>query len=519
MVPANDEHKSTNATGENTSTHKNFFEKLKFWKRRDEDEHEPARLTAMPDCLMHWWTPVLFALILLAAGCFLASIWRMPLRPLSWEKINPLWPPSWPFNYHWPSKDAMALCATIAGAGFAFSAWQQRSHDNVVKEKQAQATVEREDYWKRREHIFQLLGSKNPGLRLGAVALLAELADSVARSTLLNDTEKQQLQRHIIDTLCLQVRHEGQAADTAKNSNEHSKIQQLIIDTILKRANVNKTNNSLANWSHQIIDLSDSNIITVVYISNFKTQSLINFNGSHFFKPVTIRQSTIGRILWQTATFDSFLTVGDFAHPTKFGTDGFPHQIDSAEFYNTTIITDYAYMIDRSPSSGSPLSGLMVKSCTFLYACCNCPTSCYCKLKGDACLCKFQLECNCKNKCFTHGEIAILDQTDLPKSTKRKPKLQIIGCTAGRIYIEFNNSSSNIFLSHNSIEDEIYISLSSELKNNQVSQPSKGKPGSPKSQITLHKNTSLEGNTPASIAIQTTNETLATEYINITQEL
>ena len=293
----------------------------------------------------------------------------------------------------------------------------------------------------------------------------------------------------------------------------------MIIDTILKRANVNKTNNSLANWSHQIVDLSDSNIITVVYISNFKTQSLINFNGSHFFKPVTIRQSTIGRILWQTATFDSFLTVGDFAHPTKFGTDGFPHQIDSAEFYNTTIITDYAYMIDRSPSSGSPLSGLMVKSCTFLYACCNCPTSCYCKLKGGACLCKFQLECNCKNKCFTHGEIAILDQTDLPKSTKRKPKLQIIGCTAGRIYIEFNNSSSNIFLSHNSIEDEIYISLSSELKNNQVSQPSKGKPGSPKSQITLHKNTSLEGNTPASIAIQTTNETLATEYINITQEL
>ncbi len=209
MVPANDEHKSTNATGENTSTHKNFFEKLKFWKRRDEDEHEPARLTAMPDCLMHWWTPVLFALILLAAGCFLASIWRMPLRPLSWEKINPLWPPSWPFNYHWPSKDAMALCATIAGAGFAFSAWQQRSHDNVVKEKQAQATVEREDYWKRREHIFQLLGSKNPGLRLGAVALLAELADSVARSTLLNDTEKQQLQHHIIDTLKALREHYG----------------------------------------------------------------------------------------------------------------------------------------------------------------------------------------------------------------------------------------------------------------------------------------------------------------------
>ena len=209
--------------------------------------------------------------------------------------------------------------------------------------------------------------------------------------------------------------------------------------------------------------------------------------------------------------------MGDFEHPTKFGTDGFPYQIDSTEFYNTTIITDYAYMIDRSPSTGSPLSGLMIKSCTFLYKCCNCPTSCYCKLKGGACLCNFQLECNCKNKCFTHGEIDIQDQTDSPKSTKQNPKLQIIGCTVGRIYIEFNNSSSNIFLSHNSIEDEIYISLSSELKNNQVSQPSEDKPGFPKSQITLHKNTSLEGNTPASIAIQTTNETLTTEYINITQ--
>ena len=112
-------------------------------------EREPGRLTPMPDWLMHWWTPLLLAGILLAAGCFLASIWRMPLRPVSWWKINLYWPPSWPFNYHWPSKDAMALCATIAGAGFAFSAWQQRSHDNAANAKQAQATAEREDYWKR----------------------------------------------------------------------------------------------------------------------------------------------------------------------------------------------------------------------------------------------------------------------------------------------------------------------------------------------------------------------------------
>jgi hypothetical protein len=494
-----------------------------------------ARLTSMPPWLMYWWTPLAIAEGLLRWTLILAIFWGG--QP------------------HWPSSEAMKLCVTIVGAGLAFSAWQQRSHDNAVKEdEQAQAQrelererldndkrrqdeqeryererkahernrleqIERDEYWKRREHIYQLLGSENPGLRLGAVALLAELADSAAHSTLLNDSEKQQLQRHIIDTLCLQVRHEGQAPDIAKNSNEHSKIQQLIIDTILKRADVNKMNNSLANWSCQKIDLSDSNIITTVYISDFKTLSLINFNGSHFFKPVTIRQSTIGRILWQTATFDSFLTVGNFEHPTKFGTDGFPHRINSAEFYNTTIITSHGYTIDRSPSTNTPLSGLMLKSCTFLEEYCNCATSCYCKLKGGACLCNFQLKCNCKNKCFTHGEIDIQDQTNLPNSTKRNPKLQIIGCTVGRIYVEFDNSSSNIFLSHNSIEDEIYISLSSELVKNQVSPPSEGKPDSLKSQITLHKNTSLEGDAPALITIQPTNETIATEYVKITQEL
>lgn len=196
----------------------------------------------------------------------------------------------------------MKLCMTIAGAGLAFSAWQQRSHDNAIREeertkaqqqfeqelrdreqdrldKQHQFDVEREErernrleqierdeYWKRREQIYQLLGSENPGLRLGAVALLAELADSADHSTLLNDTEKKQLQRHIIDTLCLQVRHEGQATDRAENNNEHSKIQQLIIGTILERANVNKMNTYLADWSLQKIDLSDSNIITPIYI-------------------------------------------------------------------------------------------------------------------------------------------------------------------------------------------------------------------------------------------------------------
>ena len=120
MVPANDD--NTDSTEATSDTNKK--------------EREPARLTPMPGWLMKWWIPILLALILLAAGWLLASIWRMPPRPVLWWTINPYWPPSWPFNYHWPSKDAMALCATIAGGGFAFSAWQQRSHDNAAKAKQ-----------------------------------------------------------------------------------------------------------------------------------------------------------------------------------------------------------------------------------------------------------------------------------------------------------------------------------------------------------------------------------------------
>lgn len=127
MVPADDEHKDTPEGDSNAST----------------EDRNSGRLTPMPNWLMKWWIPPLLALILLAAGCFLASIWRMPLKPFSWGSIKPFSPPSWPFNYHWPSKDAMALCATIAGAGFAFSAWQQKSHDNAENAKQAQATAKR----------------------------------------------------------------------------------------------------------------------------------------------------------------------------------------------------------------------------------------------------------------------------------------------------------------------------------------------------------------------------------------
>ena len=116
MVPADDEHTSTNKSREDASTRRTFLEKMKFWKRCKQEEEEPAQLTHMPACLMHWWTPLLVAAIFFGPSLILAIIWGG--QP------------------HWPSSKAMKLCMTITGAGLAFSAWQQRSHDNAIKEEE-----------------------------------------------------------------------------------------------------------------------------------------------------------------------------------------------------------------------------------------------------------------------------------------------------------------------------------------------------------------------------------------------
>lgn len=102
MAPADDEQTSTNEPEDNTSTRGTFFEKLKFWKRDKKDADKPARLKTLPKYLMHWTTPIWIA----AAGFLIALAFAA----------------NWRGTFHWPSADAMKLCATIAGAGFAFSA-------------------------------------------------------------------------------------------------------------------------------------------------------------------------------------------------------------------------------------------------------------------------------------------------------------------------------------------------------------------------------------------------------------
>ena len=218
MVPADDKHTGNTEADTNTST--------KERKRR--------RLTPMPDCLMHWWTPLAIAGTLFLLSMLITSIWGTATYE---EIVNAIqhFPKRWPFHMRTPSREEIEVCLTITGAGLAFLAWQQRSHDNVVKEKQEQATIERDDYWKRREQTLNTLDSNNPRIRLAAVLLLAELADSTQHSKLLSDTEIRQLHQHIINTLCLQIRHEGLNLTAEGKEQEHAEIQRAILDTILTR--------------------------------------------------------------------------------------------------------------------------------------------------------------------------------------------------------------------------------------------------------------------------------------------
>lgn len=291
MVPTDDEHTSANKAKENTSTQKNFVEKLKFWKRCNKDENKPARLTHMPTCLMNWWSPLLVAFILFTLS-FICAL-------------------GWGWQWHWPSSNAMKLCMTITGAGLAFSAWQQRSHDNSTREYERREQVQRDEYWKRREQAYHLLTSPNPSTRLGAVALLQELAEIAPGLQEDSNSERHNFQQHIITTLCSQVRHEGLLIEAEGNIDEHAAIQNEILTylfTPLKHSN-NKQDTNTTN----IIDvnLSHTNFYTPLTLHSLHITQRLDVRNSIFHSLVTITDSTLNSLHWAHAAFRSQLNISD----------------------------------------------------------------------------------------------------------------------------------------------------------------------------------------------------------------
>ena len=281
-----------------------------------------AHLTPIPIRLMRWWMPIVIAGLLLFSSGALAVFWRG--------------------TAHWPSAEAMKLCATIAGAGFAFAVWQQRSHDNALREEKKQeddaeqaASIRRKEYWKRREQAYHLLTSNNPGSRLGAVELLVELADMTAGQDGTPTEEEEQFQQHIVTMLCSQIRHEGFLIESEGTEEEHASIQDEIISALLERVNQNNIDSRRARWQTCNLNLSYTEFHTPVILSNTVIHQTLNLTHSTFHQDVVMSNTTLSRLSLAYSKLLSPLKVSG----CELRLDQFPELMEQAEFSDSSFDT------------------------------------------------------------------------------------------------------------------------------------------------------------------------------------
>ena len=472
MIPADNESTSANESEEDTSAQKTFREKKMRWKVHKKNSNEPARLKTLPKYLMHWLTPVWIAL----AGFLIALAFAA----------------NWRGTFHWPSADAMRLCATIAGAGFAFSAWQQRSHDNAVRDndklEQEQAAtraraereeqrsleetrrleqIERDEYWKRREHIFQLLNSKKPALRLSAIELLAELADIADKSNLLNDAAKLQLQRHIINILCHQLRHEGLEDANDGNNLEHANIQDLILRTIFTRINRHSDYKYCANWNTAQIKIEDTNILTPIALTDITTEATLDVNSTTFYETVCIKNAKLHSLIWEQATFLSTLSVGSDSHypPEQpsviLGTYNIPTRVRGATFNSVTFITEnpfFTIQINEPTSTDGHIPKINLKQCNFINKRCHCSSNCQCRKQNieNQCLCLIRNKCTCNRMCI-NSQVSFVEASTDHTAADLQVFFSLQNSQIGRLFLTNTARTPFIKLQGNYITDQIFI--------------------------------------------------------------
>lgn len=421
-------------------------------------EHNSGCLTRMLDWLMKWWIPFGLAGLLLIICTPIAFLWGG--------------------QFHWPSANGITVCLTIAGAGLAFSSWQQRIEDNAKeedhraqeqreleaqreeRERNRLEQVERDEYWKRREQIYQLLGSENPGLRLGAVALLAELADSAAHSTLLNETEKRQLQRHIIDTLCLQIRHEGLNQNNEGTCEEHAKIQQSIIGIILRRINSISQRQQHANWSNEEIILDQCHIVSAIQIQEVISNARLSLNQTTFHKSLTIKRSQLPNLEWENAIFEQELFTVD-SSTIKLTSP--PLSIRRALFSNSIIHPSIGRDIEiELPPT---VEQIRFEACCFIRQHCYCTSDCSCRSQQNTeqCTCKRCDRCPCTAVCkWATIKIATTNE-HATVSTPTTPDLTITGCDVATINTTLTTPRISINITHNRIQEQILTIITSEF--------------------------------------------------------
>lgn len=460
MVPADDDPKDTPEVDSSAST----------------KECKSSHLTPMPGCLMHWWIPFVLAAFLFLGSMFITSIWGSATFDEIMHAIQDC-PKRWPFHMRTPSREEIEVCLTITAAGFAFSAWQQRSHDNAIREEertkaQQQAEkeqkrqehnrleqIERDEYWKRREHILHTLDSNNPGIRLAAVSLLAELADSAAHSGQLNHTAQQQLQQHIISTLCLQMRHEGQLIESEGTKEDHIGIQSEILEVIFRRVDPADQKDLLANWSMEVLNFRNVNFYTEFKMIDRKTQCTIVLTGAVFHENATFSGCTINKLVWHKSSFMKQLTFHSQRKENTPGTivshDNFPKYISYGDFKGiafckdeSTEGIDHRINIRASNKSDSSdyddINYLNFSECTFLHTistfhkASNSPVA-YRRTEGKSILDKTQLPEN-----YTWGILRIeqINYSSTP-THERDTGLRFDRCTFEKVTVDSGLTHSN----------------------------------------------------------------------------
>lgn len=436
MVPAADDHKDTPEVDSSAST----------------KERKSGRLTPMPDCLMKWWIPFGLAGLLLII-CTPIAFW-------------------WGGHFHWPSADGISVCITIAGAALAVSTWQQRNDDNVVKEQEQreleadrqerdrirQQQIERDEYWKRREHILHTLDSDNPGIRLAAISLLAELADSAAHTNLLNKTEKQQLQRHIIDTLCLQIRHEGLDISSEGTTAEHAELQREIISAILARVSQQRHHKTLANWSEETISINKARIITPLTISNTTIQATLDLSNTIFHDTLTIRESSIDSIQWHGTQFNTELIVDS----SLIKTDSLPKYMKLGRFTETRFLTN-RNRLTLTFTTHSTNSSISFYECSFYKHECTCLANCGGESHANdkACTCIKHKKCACNNP-YMFADVTIQDHDATSHSAENTQRLHSLfvhlnSCSMGALILNFHHAQSYASVQGNAIRGRLKI--------------------------------------------------------------
>ena len=352
MVRAADEHKSANEAEKNTSTQKNFVEKLKFWKRCKREDDEPVRLTPMPPCLMKWWTPLLVAFLLFALS-FICAL-------------------GWGWQWHWPSSNAMKLCMTITGAGLAFSAWQQRSHENATHERNRFDDNQRNEFWRNRESAHALLNADSYAQQHEAVIRYIEMSDHIIKFKHIFTNAGIHHQEAILTTLCTHVRKLGETEKTTLSKLERAHLQEVIIKQILQRINGGP-------WNRLRVDLSQTRFLSELTIKNQNTESIIYLNKSTFDHNVSIIEPTKITVYWEDAEFRGTLTIAgtsSMEEPTKsiIHHDNLPLKINLALFQDVAFSkisgsatqTHNMPVVETCNEHGSQYNGRHFTNCYFI---------------------------------------------------------------------------------------------------------------------------------------------------------